>query len=62
MPSLTDFHNYRLYTEIYLQLKVTEELLSFRVTWTDEYDSRPFPGIKPNDSSLNYTLVVHFGK
>lgn len=62
LPSLTDFHNYRLYTEIYLQLKVTEELLSFRVTWTDEYDSRPFPGIKPNDSSLNYTLVVHFGK
>ena len=62
MPAFSDFSDYLIYSEVYLQLKVTQERLSFKIGFTDEYDSRPFSGIQKNDKTLNYSLLVHFGK
>jgi hypothetical protein len=62
MPAFSDFANYLIYSEAYLQLKVTQERLSIKIAFTDEYDSRPFSGIQDNDKTLNCSLLVHFGK
>lgn len=62
MPAFSDFADYLIYSETYLQLKVTKELLSLKISFTDEYDSRPFPGIQKNDKTLSYSLLVHFGR
>ena len=62
MPAFSDGADYLIYSEAYLQLKVTQERLSFKIAFTDEYDSRPFAGIQKNDKTLNYSLLVHFGK
>ena len=62
MPAFDDFANYLIYSEVYLQLKVTQERLAFKMSFTDEYDSRPFSGIKKNDKTISYSLLLHFGK
>ena len=62
MPALSDYKDLLLYWGAYLQLKVTKDLLSFKISFTDEYDSRPFRGVRRNDSSLNYSLLLHFGQ
>ncbi|MCX5794198.1 MAG: DUF481 domain-containing protein [Elusimicrobia bacterium] len=62
MPSFSEFANYVIYSETYLQLKVTKDRLSFKIAFIDEYDSRPFAGIQKNDRTLNYSLLMHFGR
>lgn len=57
-PALADPADFRLYLESYVQLKLTSELLSLRLAVTDEYDSRPRPGVRHNDLGLLPTLVV----
>jgi len=57
-----EFADFRIYSEAYADLVILPGKLSYRVTVTDEYDNRPFPGIKDNDFTLSQGLVVHLGK
>ncbi|MDA8131250.1 MAG: DUF481 domain-containing protein [Elusimicrobia bacterium] len=59
-PRTADTGNYRIYSEDFLEFKVWKDSVVFRITATDEYDSRPYPGVKRNDFGLNHSLVVKF--
>jgi len=61
LPALSDFPNYRLYGEVYAKFTVVPDRLSYKITASDEYDSRPQPGIKFNDFTFTQALVVHIG-
>ncbi len=58
-PVIYDPADFRLFVEVYLQARILEESLSFRLTIRDEYDSRPLAGIENNDVSIVPSLVVH---
>ena len=62
MPRLTRFSDYRMYGEAYFKFKITDNTLDFKVTVTDEYESRPRPGVKFNDLITGYALVLKLGK
>jgi hypothetical protein len=62
MPRLMRFSDYRMYGEAYFKFKITDHTLDFKVTLTDEYESRPSPGIKFNDLITGYALVLKLGK
>lgn len=61
-PKLTEFANYRLFAELSAQFKITAEKLSFKVSLTDEYDSRPQAAVKHNDFAVNQSIVLHLGQ
>ncbi|HNW43917.1 MAG TPA: DUF481 domain-containing protein [Elusimicrobiales bacterium] len=61
-PDLAEFSDYRFYGETYFQFKITPETLFFRVTFSDEYDAMPRPGVKKNDFAVNYSVGLHLGK
>ena len=61
-PLISDFSDYRTYTEAFLQFTVVPEKWFFRITTDDEYSSRPQPGIRRNDLSLNYSVSLKLGK
>lgn len=56
-PVMTDFTAYRAFGSAFAELKITPELLAFRVTATDEYDSRPQPGVVRNDFNVASSLI-----
>ncbi|MFA6435040.1 MAG: DUF481 domain-containing protein [Elusimicrobiales bacterium] len=60
-PDLAAFRDYRFYGETYLQFKITPEKLFFRVTFSDDYDARPRPGVRKNDFAVNYSVGLHLG-
>jgi len=60
--SFNDFADYRIYNEVYADLSIIADRLSYRLTVVDEYDNRPLSGIKRNDFTFTQGLVVHFGK
>ncbi|OGR43767.1 MAG: hypothetical protein A2X28_10255 [Elusimicrobia bacterium GWA2_56_46] len=62
MPRLTRFADYRMYGEAYFKFKITDNTLDFKMTVTDEYESRPRPGVKFNDLITGFALVVKLGK
>lgn len=62
MPRLSEASDYRLFGEAYAQFKITDDALSFRVSVTDEYESRPRPGVKYNDLSTGAAVVLKLGK
>lgn len=59
-PAVTDFGDFRVYAESYLQVKLTSAL-SLKITAADEYDSRPVPGIRLNDAGLFVGIKGEFG-
>jgi len=59
---MADFSDYRIYNEFYIQFAIKPEKLSFRITLTDEYENRPFMGVKNNDFTMTQGLVMHLGK
>jgi len=61
-PRLADTGDARTYAEGFLEFKVWKDAVAFRVTATEEYDSRPAPGVKRNDFGLNHSLVIKFAK
>jgi len=61
-PRTADAGDYRIYSEGFLEFKVWKDAVAFRITATEEYDSRPFPGVKKNDFGLSHSLVVKFAK
>ncbi|HAH31057.1 MAG TPA: hypothetical protein DCL44_01950 [Elusimicrobia bacterium] len=62
MPKISKMADYRTYCEIFLELKVWKDTLAFRVTASNEYDSKPYPNVKKNDFSLAQALVVRFSR
>lgn len=62
MPRLSRTSDYRLFGEAYAQFKITDNGLDLRLNLTDEYESRPRPGVKYNDLSTGTALVLKFGK
>lgn len=60
-PSLNEFSDYRAYGELYLELKVTEERVAFRVSLSQEYDSKPREGIRKSDIAVMPSLSFKFG-
>ena len=61
-PRLSDFRDYRVYGEFYFETKITKDILAFRVTFADEYDSMPQAGVEKNDLSLIGAFVLRVGK
>ncbi len=61
-PLIADPGDYRTYTEASLQFTIVPEKWSFRITANNEYSSRPQPGVKRNDVSLNYSVSLKFAK
>jgi len=61
-PRIADTADYRIYSETFLELKVWKEAVAFRITASEEYDSKPFQGVKKNDFGLTHALVVKFAK
>jgi hypothetical protein len=61
-PKFIELADFRLTAEAFFELKVTADLLSFRVTLTDEYDARPRPGVVPNDVTVIPSLELHLGR
>lgn len=62
MPRTEAFSDYRVYAEGFIELKVWKEAVAFRLTATNEYDSRPYPGVARNDLGLTQSLVVKFAR
>ncbi|MEI7530000.1 MAG: DUF481 domain-containing protein [Elusimicrobiota bacterium] len=61
-PLVADMADFRTYTEAYLQFTIVPEKWFFRITTNNEYSSRPQPGVRHNDLSLNYSVSLKLGK
>ena len=61
-PLIADFADYRTATEAFLQFTIVPEKWFFRITMSDEYSSRPLPGVARNDVGLNYSVSLKLGK
>jgi len=57
-----NFGDYHFYNELYLQLTIKPDTLSYRLALVDEYENRPFAGVRSNDFSMTQGLVLHLGK
>lgn len=62
VPKIDELGDYHLFAEIGLQTMIWKDKLGLKLSWTDEYDSRPKPGVKPNDTLWTTSLTFHFGK
>lgn len=62
VPKLDEAADYHLFAEISLQTMIWKDNLGLRLSWIDEYDSRPKPGVRPNDTLWLTSLTLHFGK
>ena len=56
-PVMNSISDFRIYGEFFVQFKVIQDKLAFRVALVDEYDSTPRPGIKSNDFYAMESLV-----
>ncbi len=61
-PRLADTGDARVYSEGFLEFKVWKESVAYRLTATNEYDTRPAPGVKRNDFGLTQALVVKLAR
>ncbi len=61
-PAPADPADYRVYGGAWIELKVTEKVLAFRLAAADEYDSDPRPGVQSNDLTLIGSIVARIGK
>lgn len=61
-PRTEAVSDYRVYSEGFLELKVWKDALAFRLTVSNEYDSRPYPGVKKNDLGITQALVLKLAK
>lgn len=62
VPKFDDFDDYRLYAEISLRTLFWKDTLGLSLSWIEEYDSRPKPGVKPNDTLWLTSLSVRLGR
>ncbi|PKL75137.1 MAG: hypothetical protein CVV27_16950, partial [Candidatus Melainabacteria bacterium HGW-Melainabacteria-1] len=59
-PVVNDPADFRIYSEAYLKFKLSE-LVSFKLSAADEYDSRPLGSVQSNDFGLFTTLALDWG-
>jgi hypothetical protein len=57
-PALTSIRDVRLFVENYVELKLYRDLLAMRLVLSEEYDSRPRPGVRRSDVALSPMVVV----
>ena len=62
VPRASDLDDYHLYAQVSLETLFVKSLFGLKVSWIDEYDSRPQPGIKTNDQLFLASLTCHVGK
>lgn len=62
IPDFSDFGDYRLYIEPYLQMSIVPNKYSFKITYAREHDSQPLPGVEENDYGLMCSFVYHLQK
>lgn len=62
VPKLDEPGDYRFYAEIGLKSMFWKENLGLKLSWIDEYDSRPKPGVKSNDTLWLTSLTLRFGR
>jgi hypothetical protein len=62
IPNLSDFADYQTYMEPYLQFAIVPDKYSFKITYSDEFDSRPLAGVLKSDRGLFYAFTFHFQK
>ena len=61
VPKADDFADNHISAELSLETTIWKEL-GLKLAWLDEYDSRPQPGVKANDTHILTSLTFHFGK
>lgn len=59
-PVIVNPSDFRIYGEAYLKFNLTE-MLSFKLSAANEYDSRPLDGVKNNDFGVFSTLSLDWG-
>ena len=62
IPRVDRIADYRLFGEIALESLIWKKNLGLKASWTEEYQSRPQPGIKPRDTIWLTSLTLHFGE
>lgn len=62
VPKLDEPRDYRFYAEIGLKSMIWKDRLGLKVSWVDEYDSRPKPGVKANDTLWTTSLTLRLGR
>ncbi|MBI4668602.1 MAG: DUF481 domain-containing protein [Elusimicrobia bacterium] len=62
VPRLSGFGDYHVYMELGLETLFWKDNLGLKVSWVDEYDSRPKPYVRKNDAMWLTHLTLHFGK
>lgn len=60
-PVFVDPSDLRVYAEAYLKISLTK-VLKLKLTAADAYDSRPRPGVQPNDIGVFTTLLAEWGR
>lgn len=60
-PAVMDPADLRVYAEAYLKISLTKAL-KLKLTAADAYDSRPRPGVQPNDIGVFTTLMAEWGR
>ncbi len=61
-PAIDNFSDYRLYGEAFALFKITPDTLSFKLSFADEYDSKPQLDVKNNDYGIFGTFSLDIGK
>ncbi|MBF0105105.1 MAG: DUF481 domain-containing protein [Deltaproteobacteria bacterium] len=62
MPRLTRWEDLQFYGSAYIQTLIYKDLLSLKLSFVDEYDTNPQPGIEKNDMHIATSLMFHVGK
>jgi hypothetical protein len=61
-PVLDRPYELRMFGNAFVEVEITPELLAFRVTASDEYDTEPQPGIERNNLSVISSLVFKLAR
>lgn len=61
VPKADDFGDYHFYAELAFQTMFWKENLGMKVSWIEEYDSRPRPGVRRMDTLWLTSLTLRFG-
>ena len=62
VPKMNEMGDYHLFVDVSLQTMIWKDKLGLKLSWIDEYDNRPKPGVKPNDALWLTSLTLSFGE
>lgn len=61
VPKADDLGDHRVSVELSVETTI-RKAIGLKLAWLDEFDSRPQPGVKKNDTHLVTSLTFSFGK